>query len=80
VYLVRIFDNNAQVILSWKTQRKETNFVELGSDERIMQKWILKKYGVTMWTGFNWLKIQACGGILFTWYYTIRFYTMQEIS
>jgi hypothetical protein len=37
------------------------NLIKLGIDGRIMMTWILKKYGVGMLTGLDWLGIGSCG-------------------
>jgi hypothetical protein len=36
----------------------------VGVDGRILLKCILKKQGVDVWTGFNWLKTRTDGGLL----------------
>jgi hypothetical protein len=36
----------------------------LGADRRIIFKGILKKQGVKMWTGFNWLRLRSSVGLL----------------
>jgi len=33
----------------------------------IILMWILKKYGVVMWTAFIWLRIGSSGGLLRIW-------------
>jgi uncharacterized membrane protein YeaQ/YmgE (transglycosylase-associated protein family) len=33
------------------------HFRALGIVGEIMSKWIFEKWGVKMWTGFNWLRI-----------------------
>jgi hypothetical protein len=35
-----------------------------GVNGRVMLKWILQKYGIGVWTEFNWIKIQSSGGLL----------------
>jgi hypothetical protein len=37
---------------------------DLGIDERIIFKWITKKHGGRMWTGFVWLMIRTRGCLL----------------
>jgi hypothetical protein len=36
----------------------------LGTDERILLRWILKKYEARVYTGFIWLRIGTSGGLL----------------
>jgi hypothetical protein len=37
---------------------------ELGTDGRIILKWILKKYGGRMWTELIWLRTRTTGMLL----------------
>jgi hypothetical protein len=39
----------------------------LGTDGRIILKWILQKQGVNLWTEFNWLRTGTTGRLLWTW-------------
>jgi hypothetical protein len=38
----------------------------LPADDRIILKWILKKYCVRLWTGFNWLRIGPGVSVAYT--------------
>jgi hypothetical protein len=40
---------------------------DLGVDGRVILKWILRKYGERMWTGFIWIRRGTSDGILRTW-------------
>jgi hypothetical protein len=44
--------------------RKETYLLGVHVDGRILLKCVLKKYGVRVWTGLNWLRIRSSGGFL----------------
>jgi hypothetical protein len=45
---------------------EEITLEDLGVDGRILSKWILKKYCLRLWSGLNWFKIWASGGLLIT--------------
>jgi hypothetical protein len=38
-----------------------------GTDEKLILKRILEKYGGKVWTGLIWLRIGPDGGLLWTW-------------
>jgi hypothetical protein len=40
------------------------NFENLGTDGRIILKWILRKKGEMTWTGCTWLRIGTSGRLL----------------
>jgi hypothetical protein len=40
------------------------NLEDLGIDGRIILRWSLEKWGLKVWTGFIWLRIQTSGGLL----------------
>jgi hypothetical protein len=46
---------------------------------KIILKWVLKKYDLEVWTGFNWLKLESISGLLWTWWWTIRFHKRWDI-
>jgi hypothetical protein len=44
----------------WSKYLKEQDHLgDLGVDERIILRWVLHKWGMTMWIGFIWLRIQT---------------------
>jgi hypothetical protein len=54
--------------------RKGNSYVrDLGLDEKIILKWIWKKYGWKVWIGFMCLRMGFCDGLLWTQYWTFRF-------
>jgi hypothetical protein len=51
-------------ITFWLENLKERDHLEVqGIDDRIL-KWLLKKWGGRVWTGFIWLMIGNSGGLL----------------
>jgi hypothetical protein len=40
------------------------NLEVLGGYRKIILKWILRNYDVTVWNGFNWLRVWSRGGLL----------------
>jgi hypothetical protein len=53
---------------------------DLGGDVSIILEWVFKKYGVKVWTGLNWLRIESGGGLLWNTVTMIGFHKMQVIS
>jgi hypothetical protein len=47
---------------SWRAFRRPTGIIG-----KIILQWNIKKYNVRVWTGFIWLRIGSCGGLLWTW-------------
>jgi hypothetical protein len=48
----------------WLINLKGRIRFERGVNRTIIFKWILKRQGVTIWSGFIWLRIGISGGIL----------------
>ena len=48
----------------WEDLREGDHLGDLGVDERIILKWILKKRDEESWTGLIWLRIGTGGGRL----------------
>jgi hypothetical protein len=56
---------NAYKIVVGKPDRKR-HLGDLGADEKITLRWILKKYGMKVWTGVNFLRMGTNGGFLYS--------------
>jgi len=41
----------------WKNLRERDHWGDIGLGERILFKWIFRKWGVGVWTGSSWLRI-----------------------
>jgi hypothetical protein len=50
--------------LVWQTERKKDHLEVLGVEGRVLLKWILKKYYVSVWSGFIRLRTEANGVFL----------------
>jgi hypothetical protein len=56
-------DKKCMQICGLKTSREESTW-ETCADEKIILKYILNKYGVKVWNGFNLLRIWFSGWII----------------
>jgi hypothetical protein len=48
----------------WGNLRERDHWGDRGLDERIILRWIFKKWDVEIWTGLSWLRIETVGGHL----------------
>ena len=48
----------------WGNLRERDHFEDAGLDERIILRWIFRKWNVGLWTGLIWLRIGTGGGHL----------------
>jgi hypothetical protein len=46
----------------WGNLRERDQLEDPGVDERIILRWILRKWDVEVWTGSSWLRIGTGGG------------------
>jgi len=46
----------------WGNLRERDHFEDPGVDERIILRWIFRKWDVGVWTGLSWLRI-GTGGV-----------------
>jgi len=44
--------------------RERVHWGDLGADERVILRWIFRKWDVGLWTGSSWLRIRTGGGHL----------------
>jgi hypothetical protein len=49
--------------LFYQSQKPQVLLGRLRVDDKVILKWMLKKEGVSLWTGFNWLRIWSNGGL-----------------
>ena len=52
--------------VSWlrRDARGRDHLEDLGVDERIILRWIFRKWDVWVWTRLSWLRIGTVGGLL----------------
>jgi hypothetical protein len=48
----------------WGDLRERNHLEDTGIDERIILRWIFKKWDGEGWTGLNWLRVGTGGGRL----------------
>jgi hypothetical protein len=48
----------------WVNLRERDHWGDPDVDERIILRWIFRKWVVVVWTGFIWLRIETGGGHL----------------
>jgi hypothetical protein len=88
---IKIYKNMILLVFVWcetwfVTLREEHRlkwrdiFVSLGVDGRIILEWILWEEGGKVCTGFIWLKIETCGGLLWTRSCSVGFHKGQGTS
>jgi hypothetical protein len=46
----------------WGNQRERDHWGDPGVNGRIILRWIFRKWGVGVWTGLSWLRIQKVAG------------------
>jgi hypothetical protein len=46
----------------WGNLRERDHLGDPGIDERIILKWVFRKWNVGAWTGSSWLRIGTCNG------------------
>jgi hypothetical protein len=51
----------------WGNMKKRDYLGDPDVDERIILRWMLRKWDVDVWTGSSWLRIGAGGGHLCMW-------------
>jgi hypothetical protein len=54
---------HAYRVLVGKSEERD-HLEDLGMDERIILRWIFRKWDVGTWTGSSWLRIETGGGQL----------------
>ena len=59
---------------------KEITWGDPGVDERIILRWIFRKWDVGVWTGLDWLRIGTVGGHLWTGWWNFGLHKMLGIS
>jgi len=46
----------------WGNMRERDHLEDPGVDGRIILRWVFQKWGVRVWTGSSWLRIETVGG------------------
>jgi hypothetical protein len=48
----------------WENRRERDHWGDQGVDEKMIIRWIFRKWDVGVWTGLSWLRIEKGGGNL----------------
>ena len=63
-HVARIGRGEACTGFWWGNLRERDHLGDPGLDERIILRWIFRKWDVGVWTGWSWLRIGTGGGLL----------------
>ena len=63
-YVARMGRGEVYTRFWWGNLRERDHFEDAGLDERIILRWIFRKWDVGLWTGLIWLRIGTGGGHL----------------
>jgi hypothetical protein len=63
-HVARMGRREACIAFWWGTLREREHWGDPGVDGRIILGWIFRRWGVGVWTGLGWLRIETSGGQL----------------
>jgi hypothetical protein len=63
-HVARVGEERGVYRVWWENLRERDHWGDPGIDERIILKWIFRKWDVGVWTGLGWLRIETGGGRL----------------